>query len=62
MTTKRLATLSLVFLTPAFAPAALAGDFAIDWYTIDGGGEMFSTGGDFVLGGCMGQPDAGAPR
>ena len=26
--------------------AALAGNFAIDWYTIDGGGEMFSTAGD----------------
>ena len=38
--------------------AALAGDFAIDWHTIDGGGEMFSTGGDFELGGSIGQPDA----
>lgn len=32
--------------------------FEIDWYTIDGGGEMFSTGGDFELSGTIGQPDA----
>jgi len=38
--------------------AALAEDFAVDWYTIDGGGG-FSTGGSFELGGTIGQPDAG---
>ncbi len=59
MITKRLATLSMLILTLALLPAALSGDFAIDWYTIDGGGEMFSSGGDFSLGGTIGQPDAG---
>ena len=39
-------------------PAALAQDFAIDWWTIDGGGAMFTTGGDFTLSGTIGQPDA----
>ncbi|GAG30776.1 unnamed protein product, partial [marine sediment metagenome] len=43
----------------ALAPAALAQDFAIDWWTVDGGGEMFSSGGDFELSGTIGQPDAG---
>ncbi len=41
------------------AGAAVAQDFAIDWHSIDGGGVMFSTGGNFELGGTIGQPDAG---
>lgn len=32
--------------------------FAIDWYTVDGGGGT-STGGDFTLSATAGQPDAG---
>ncbi len=44
----------------ALAPAALAQDFDIDWWTVDGGGEMFTTGGEFELSGTIGQPDAGA--
>ena len=39
--------------------AAVAQDYAIDWYTIDGGGEMASSGGDFEVSGTIGQPDAG---
>ncbi len=35
-----------------------AGDYDLDWHTIDGGGEMFSTGGDYELGSTIGQPDA----
>ena len=42
----------------ALASAALAQDFTIDWYTVDGGGEMFTAGGDFELSGTIGQPDA----
>ena len=42
----------------ALAPAVLAQDFDIDWYTMDGGGEMWTTGGDFELSGTIGQPDA----
>jgi hypothetical protein len=38
----------------------IAQDYAIDWHTVDGGGEMWSTGGDYELGGTIGQPDAGA--
>jgi hypothetical protein len=44
----------------AMAPAAMGQDFAITWYTIDGGGGT-STGGDFSLSGTIGQPDAGGP-
>ena len=32
--------------------------FAIDWHTVDGGGHTFSTAGDYVLGGTIGQSDA----
>jgi len=39
------------------AGAALAQDYDIDWRTVHGGGEMFSTGGDYELGGTIGQPD-----
>ncbi|MCK4658063.1 MAG: hypothetical protein KAV82_00945 [Phycisphaerae bacterium] len=35
------------------------GNFDIDWHTVDGGGDMFSTGGSFELSGTIGQPDAG---
>lgn len=42
----------------ALIPAASA-QFDLSWYTIDGGGATFSTGGTFSLGGTIGQPDAG---
>ncbi len=45
----------------ALAPFAAAGPpFAIDWYTIDGGGGT-SSGGPFVLSGTIGQHDAAPP-
>jgi hypothetical protein len=49
----------MLILIPAIAPAAFGQDFEISWYTIDGGGETFSGGGDFELSGTIGQPDAG---
>ncbi len=33
--------------------------YELSWNTIDGGGVMCSTGGDFELSGTIGQPDAG---
>ena len=48
---------ALLMLALASA-AALTDDFDVDWYTVDGGGEMWSTGGDFELSGTIGQPDA----
>lgn len=38
----------------------LADVFDLTWFTVDGGGATFSTGGGFVLGGTIGQPDAGS--
>jgi len=37
---------------------AMAQQFELAWYTIDGGGGMFNSGGSFELGGTVGQPDA----
>lgn len=49
--------LTLVVLT--CASMAVAQEFEIAWHTIDGGGAMNSTGGNFELSGTIGQPDAG---
>jgi hypothetical protein len=58
--------LTLLLLVPvAHRPevrAVLAqrgGDYDLSWWTVDGGGATFSTGGDYSLGGTIGQPDAG---
>lgn len=62
----RLAIVVLVLLALADssglarAHAQLGGGYTLDWYTIDGGGYMFSAGGGYSLGGTVGQPDAGA--
>jgi len=49
-----LATLALLT-----AVAASGQTYDLSWHTIDGGGEMFTTGGDYELSGTIGQPDAG---
>jgi hypothetical protein len=44
------------------APAVLAqsgGGYDLSWSTVDGGGETFSSGGVYILGGTAGQSDAG---
>lgn len=41
------------------ALAQSGGDYDLSWSTIDGGGYTFSTGGNYSLGGAIGQPDAG---
>jgi hypothetical protein len=33
--------------------------YSVTWSTVDGGGEMYSAGGAYTLGGTVGQPDAG---
>lgn len=50
---------TLLMFSIAAVGAAAADDFDINWFTVDGGGEMFSASGDFELSGTIGQPDAG---
>ena len=52
---------TLMILLLVFVEAAVAADYVIDWYTIDGGGAGVSdasTGGSYTLSGTIGQPDA----
>ncbi len=37
---------------------ASADNFELSWYSVDGGGEMFTTGGKYELSGTIGQPDS----
>jgi len=57
--TMHLSTRMLAALALLFAAAALADEFSLDWYSIDGGGDLWTTAGDFELSGTVGQPDAG---
>ena len=44
-----------LFVTNGATPAS---EYSLDWYTIDGGGMMFTTGGGWELAGTIGQHDA----
>ncbi len=46
-------------LAASTAWAALSNGYDLSWWTVDGGRQSFSTGGDYTLGGTIGQPDAG---
>ena len=35
--------------------------YTLDWWTVDGGGQTFSTAGDYALGSTIGQPEAAEP-
>jgi len=39
--------------------AQSGGGYDLTWNTVGGGGYTFSTGGNYSLGGTVGQPDAG---
>ena len=43
------------------ATGALVPELEVEWFTVDAGGTMFSTGGNLELSGTIGQPDAGGP-
>ncbi|MCP4707330.1 MAG: hypothetical protein GY869_01785 [Planctomycetes bacterium] len=44
--------------TSEFSACVPVGNITIDWYAIDTGGYMISSGGGFELSGTIGQPDA----
>jgi len=50
------ALLALTVVVTTASP--LAGDYAITWWTVDGGGST-AQGGTYALGGTAGQADAG---
>ena len=56
--TRRAPKLILGAVLALTSATGLTDDFDLDWYTIDGGGEMWTTGGDFELSGTIGQHDA----
>lgn len=60
MSTKRTISAFATTVGLVMTAGALADDFDLSWYTINGGGETWTTGGDFELSGTIGQPDAGA--
>jgi hypothetical protein len=53
------ALLALFLLAGAAVHAQTGGGYDLTWNTLDGGGATFSTGGDYQLGGTLGQPEAG---
>jgi len=59
---KRAAVVLALVASLLLASVALAqsgGGYDLSWNTVDGGGTTFSAGGDYILGGTVGQPDAG---
>ena len=50
-------TASLAVILAATTNAQPAPQFDLDWYTIDGGGQMFSISREFELGGTIAQHD-----
>ncbi len=55
----RLAVGFVLILLLLAGTVAAQGDYDLSWWTVEGGGWTFSTGGDYSLGGAAGQPDAG---
>lgn len=56
-----LALLALTIATPTSladnGPLALLNTFDLSWWTVDGGGATAVSGGDYTLGGTIGQAD-----
>ncbi|MHC4696038.1 MAG: hypothetical protein ACYTFA_04765 [Planctomycetota bacterium] len=52
----------VVVLSAGIVAGAFAQDFDLRRFTIDGGGVMSSSAGDFELSGTIGQPDSGVLR
>jgi hypothetical protein len=50
---------ALLLAAAAQAAGQSGGPYDLSWWTLDGGGSTYSTGGAYSLGGTAGQPDAG---
>jgi hypothetical protein len=60
---KRQWLLTLLMLAALLLPVAVLtlaqSGYSLRWWTVDGGGGTWSSGGGYRLGGTVGQPDAG---
>ena len=54
-----LARVTALLATLTLATTVFGQTYDLSWHTIDGGGAMFTAGGQFTLSGTIGQPDAG---
>jgi len=54
-----LVAILLLLAGVALVQAQVGGGYDLTWSTVDGGGDTYSTGGGYTLGGTAGQPDAG---
>ncbi len=54
-----LLVIALFAMLASVALAQSGGGYDLTWNTVDGGGATFSTGGEYSLGGTIGQSDAG---
>ena len=54
-----LAMIGAMLCSSVSAYAQSGGGFDLSWSTLDAGGGTFSSNGGYVLGGTIGQPDAG---
>ena len=61
-TVSRTCTVTLLLLAALLLTATTLADggYDLSWWTADGGGATFSAGGDFAMGGTVGQPEAGS--
>jgi hypothetical protein len=50
---------ALGVLLVACVSGVIADDFTLDWWTVDGGGHMWTSAGEFELSGTIGQADGG---
>jgi hypothetical protein len=55
---RTIASIAIAILMCGTVQAQPAPQFDLDWFSIDGGGQMFSTSRAFELGGTIGQHDA----
>lgn len=56
-TTLRLAVYAALIALPIAAPLVASAQATIDWWSVDGGGEIRAEGGDWTLSGSLGQWD-----
>jgi hypothetical protein len=56
---KAMIPISIVGLLLCVSLASAQGGYGISWWTVDGGGTTYSSGGDYRLAGTVGQADAG---